>query len=298
MNNHTHFRQPHFIRTLFCGLCLLWNKKFHTKQPIISQIGNYRLVKELHKADRTDRNFEIGIYTDGTHTYFIKTWQGMVKDSNYYNLLNELLVNETIHGLLENARKLSGISTPRVVGWHTGKHSFSVIFEYIEGKNLQEFPAEFQVRILGRVLEAFETISCELEDHQRRLFAQRGGFSYLVSLPIVVLLAVIHNIRAFPMIIRCAFQCVRAFFRSFTPALTLAHRDIGPDNVIVTDDCFYVVDFERMALTYPLYDITSLGLEPTYTELVTMMKKNFMYVEDEFLRLFIFLWRAAFTGLK
>lgn len=295
MNKAASFHQPHLLRSLLAGVALVVNKKFHTRKPIKHEVGVYRLVNAILKEDS---NFDIGIYSDGERKYFIKTWQGLLKDSDYYSLLNEYIVNPTVHGLLQKGKVLSGVTTPKVINCYHGHGSFSVVFEYIDGRSLDQFSADFQARILGKVLESFESITRELESKQRKIFAHRGALSYLVLLPILALLAIVHDFEEIPIILGCFWQCLRAFFHSYTSVLTLAHRDIGPDNILVADDGFYVVDLEQLALTYPLYDITSLGVEPSYRELIVMMKKNFMYVEDEFLRLFIFLRRAAFTGVK
>jgi serine/threonine protein kinase len=296
MNKHPRFHQPHLARILVAGIFLAFNKRFYPKRAIEQHIGEFRLVREFIKDDVSDRSFVVGEYTDGIRNYFIKTWHGYFKDTNYFNLRNEYLVNEVIQSHFKETKGQSHVTTPQVITCIESDHSFSVVFEFVEGKTLDTYPLEFQVKTLGSILEALETVSCELRREHHCYFAHRGLVAYLVSLPIIVIIAIVRNPRHFRKILITTYSCIRFFFRSYTPTLTLAHRDIGPDNIIVGRDGIYLLDFERIALTYPLYDITSLGVEPTYRDIVLDMKKNFMYIEDDFLKSYIILRRAAFTG--
>ncbi len=294
MNKHKLYHQPSIIRLVVAAIALRVNKLFFKPVPIAKKIGAYTLERAIVKA--WDNNFSIGIYSNGASMYFVKTWMGYFKDSNFYSLLNEYLVNKTLHDHFSCTKELTGISTPRVIELITGKNCFSVVFEYIEGKNLDTYSKDFQAKGLAHILECLEGVSIPINNDKQHPFIKRGALYYLLLLPILVVLAIVHNVEEFPTILLSALYCFKAFFSTYTSTLILAHRDIGPDNVIVSGDTYYLIDFERIALTYPLYDISSLGIEPTYSEIVSIMRNDFMYVEDEFLRLFIFIRRAAFSS--
>ncbi len=294
MSKHKLNHQPSIIRLIVAAIALRVNKIFFKPASIAKKIGEYTLERAIVKAG--DNNFSIGIYSNGASMYFVKTWSGYFKDSNFYNLLNEYLVNKTLHDHFACTKELTGISTPRVIEQISEKNCFSVVFEYIEGKNLDTYSKDFQAKGLARILESLEGVSIPINNDKQHPFIKRGALYYLFLLPLLVVLAIVHNVEEFPTILLSALYCFKAFFSTCTSILTLAHRDIGPDNVIVSGDTYYLIDFERIAFTYPLYDISSIGIEPTYSEIVSIMRDNFTYVEDEFLRLFILIRRAAFSS--
>lgn len=293
MNKREYTHQPNLIQLVIGGILMYVNKAFFRSPTIDLQIGKYQLLNQINKPDS---NFILGIYTDGTSQYFVKTWKGYFKDTNFYNLLNEYLVNKAIYPYFECNKHLTGVTTPRALEQIQADGSFSVVFEYVDGTNLSSYYAYYQAKAIARILESLESVSREIKDEHQNLFLRRGAFSYVITLPILVLLALLHNIEEAPAIILSAFYCVKELLYSYTSELTLAHRDIGLDNVLVSGDTLYIIDLERFAFTYPLYDISSLGIEPVFSGVITSMRYNFMYVEDEFLKSFIFIRRAAFTS--
>ena len=110
------------MKTFFASIALILNKIIYKKTlSLPKNLAGYELIKKITKKDDV-KNFWLGIYIKKGKKYFIKIWQGKLKDLNYYSMLNEYRI----------CQKMKRV--PKAIDLITEGDATVAIFEYLEGK--------------------------------------------------------------------------------------------------------------------------------------------------------------------
>lgn len=266
----TLLRKPNFLH--ICYGLIITNLKFNDKYKILPpprRIGKYKLIKEISKEYGL-KKYSLGIYEFRGKKVFIKTWFGVAKDLRYYSLLTDYFSNLILSKKLANIKasdSIYKIKAPEVIGYVQSNDSLSVIFEYIEGKQLMSFPLIKQTEIFLLVLNALQKISYLFSKREKRNFLNITGRFYLLSLPLLTLLTLISKVDSYREIFKIFVETLKKVNQLEYKSLHLAHRDLEPHNIIVNRSNIYLIDCERMAFTIPFYDLNHLSLNPHFEDL-------------------------------
>lgn len=266
------------------------------------KVGKYHLTKEVIKENPL-KHFGIGIYQSKGETVFIKTWQGQRKNFDYYELVNEYLVNKILHKRLELIPKTDSgkIKTPKVISGIESENSLSIIFEYIDGVSLSSFPVTKQAELVSEVITILRKVTSSLRKNEMDSLLIRDLRFYLLSLPVVAVLSLISNPRSHNVILKAFIDCLLSSRSLKTPNLVLSHRDLYPNNVLVRQNDIFITDCSRMALTVPGYDVTYLSLDPSLKELSSLIFKKLNKKQNSALKNYISIHLASFkypSGMK
>lgn len=221
------------------------------------RVGKYLLLSKISKRNRT-KTYATGVYAYRGKNVLIKTWQGRMKDLEYYYLKNELIIsyllwNKTtkIHSMINFARPIDAIE---------GKNSFSVIFEYIEGKRLSEYTRSRQMHIFNKIVNSLYSISKTLTDEDVKKITKRSKAFYLTSLGIYTVITLILHTSKAKQIVSAFLKSLIFLFSIKVTHYVLAHRDLTPENIILKKSNIYLLDCQNTVLTLPGYDIAHLGI--------------------------------------
>ncbi len=253
----------------------------HSGTP--KRVGRFNLVSILDKArENPYRNFEVGIYEFAEKKYFIKTWQGRVKDTNYYSLINEYLVTGMLYKKTKSVGELKFAQPIDIV---ESKDRLSAVYEFIVGQNLDKENIEKQAEVINKIIKSLQIISNSLTEKEKNQLTKRSIFFYLIFLPLLTLMLMIRGKNR-----KIIFsQFVKSVFNTsfFNKELTLAHRDLDPNNILISGKLIYLLDNERVVLTLPNYDFTNLLIYKGRSNLTKLISKKYHLKTDDFLKTFI-----------
>ncbi len=282
-------KQPSIVNLFICALRKLLDKETRNKRfQCPNRIGQYVLVSEINKSNNYN-NYGIAIYSDREgKKVFVKTWQGKRKDFSYYSLINEYIVSKAIHTKLKLITLKNGtkFKTPKILSYVETKRSFSIIYEYVDGKTLSSYPLQKQAEVISEAILIFNKITKLLTEKEKRQLKKRSLKFYLYSLPVVSLLAIMLNKKHYKAVVKGFISCLTHPL-SLESDLTFAHHDLTPENIKISKSDTYLFDFEHAILTIPDYDINYLSLDTRLKSLVNLIYKNTKAKPNTFLQTYI-----------
>ena len=249
-------------------------------------IADYRLVNPITKINQPT-NFSIGMYAKNGKKFFIKTWTGRLKNMEYNTLINEYVLSTFIKGRLKNLHKHIKIKIPTPVEHISTKSSFSVVYEYISGPSLADLQLSQQIKVLTRTLSEFKILTKSMTKEELNSFPKRSKLFYLLALPIHVLISTLHDFELLPYVLVEAARSLRLYPSLKKTPLTLAHRDLIPENIILHKEHPYLIDCGSFVLTHPDYDLAYLAVRPLSTELYLMISRQTSHYVRKFFKAFI-----------
>lgn len=255
-------------------------------------IGKYKLMSPV-KKENLFHEYSIGIYNYKSDKVFIKTWTGFVKDFQYYELINEYFVNRLLYKKL-NSRGY--IKVPKAISYIDKKGSFSIVYEFVEGKKLSSFSIKKQVKIISQVLGALNSLYPTFTSKDSRFVPKRTLNYYIPSLTFLIILTILSNLRDIKVVIRGYIdflkhiKCVKKY------NIRLAHRDLSLHNVIVRGKYIFLIDCARVNLTYEGYDFAYISVNPRFKIIEKEIAKKFNYSINTFLENYILINQARSFG--
>lgn len=270
--------------------------KGHPDAVVPDKVDNYHLIRKLNK-ENVFNPYAVGLYQHKHkgEKVFIKTWNGNFKNLGYYFLINEYIASKILYKKLEShsSTKKSGIRTPKLIQYIVSEHSLSLVFEYVEGKTLTSYRQNEQVVVLSRVIKTLLEISDTLTDQEKQRLSSRGKSFYILSLPVFTLLTIISNPRSYKVVSRAFISCLRTLKLLKKTNLYIAHRDISLDNIIVSKQGIFIVDWEEMVLTVADYDITYLSLNPYQKLTIDLLSSKLSCRSNLFLKNYLLIQKTC-----
>lgn len=266
------------ISTLF--LSLVYSKK---KNKVINRVGNYRLQNKVIKENGYYPYF-YGIYIKKGKKYFIKTWSGKIHDFNYQLLINELIVNKVLYNRLFKGK----FRTPKIIEYISTKNSLSVVYEYIEGKSLLAYPLSKQSQVIALVMKYFKEISNtpKTRKHLSNL-ERKDKMYYLNSLNFLTIMSLISSPKNASLVVKGYLKALKNYLDLKNSNLVINHCDLNPDNILISNGRYYIIDCGRVSLTIPGYDLTYVSLNPSFSKLAIELSKKIGNSENQFLKIYL-----------
>lgn len=228
-------------------------------------IGAYTLRSQIHKK-QTQHNYGVGVYEKENTLYFIKTWKGRIKNSNYYSLINEYFLSKKLRGILLRSGS-KDVQVPQIIEVLRTSGSLSLVYEYIDGEHLGDVPLSDQFTVFSRILKHFKYISNNLSLSEKSQFPRRSAIFHTVSLFISTCVVVILKPSAFRLLFRVFRSSIATLGKVRKQEFELAHRDLSPANILLKGGIIYLVDCGGLSLTLPNYDMLCVLLHPDLVQL-------------------------------
>lgn len=260
------------------------NKKLHNPNGI----GKYRLVSKISKANDF-KNFAMAIYKDEKgKKVFVKTWRGKTKNFPYYSLINEYNMAKALSKKISKASK-GEFRIPKPIGYLKTQNSLTVISQYVKGKPLSDFSIKKQSKVIVKIISLFTNLTPKLDENDKKYIKKRNRLFYLLSLPIIFLYSFLFEKEDKKIIF---YSFLKTYLYAFSvlrnKEYSLAHGDLHPNNIIVSESAIYILDLEHMKYTFSDYDLNYLSIGKKNTNMflgIIKNRKNFF--QNAFLRLYI-----------
>jgi serine/threonine protein kinase len=261
---------------------------FPKSNTLDNTVGKYRLVEKISKQN-SYQEYMLGKYTDGEKLYFVKTWQGKLKDYSYYALLNEYYITRVLFSALSRRRTDERLYVPEVKDVIVTSGSVSLVFEFVSGYSLTTLTVEEQKQHISFALKELNDLNKRLNAQERNVLIPYYRTFYVLVLPVYALIALIRQTKLFKSILRTLILSYQALLHQDNKKLFIAHRDITLDNLLVSGEKLYLLDCERMVLTFPLYDYENTTLDLDFSISAPRLRTNI----DSFFKYFIPLQMVA-----
>lgn len=273
--------RPSKLKLIFLTLLsLLYSNK---ERIIFYKVGDYRLHKEIVKENGNSMYF-CGIYKREGKMYFIKTWNGRIQDFNYQLLINELTINRILWGKLLEGK----FRTPKIIEYIPSENSLSVVYEYIKGRSLLSYPISKQTKVISHIIEYFKEVSIKSENKKYlEKLQKKDKLFYLNSFTFLTILSLLTFTRHASLIIRGYYKALKDLVNMNMDGLIINHCDLNPDNILIHNGRYYILDCGRLSLTIPEYDLTYVSLNPAYTVLSKEISNQLGIRNNQFLKIYL-----------
>src|SRR5258706_11395001 len=274
-------KKPTMFNIVLGNIILMIKEQINDNtMPSPKKIGSYTLLQRMVRPHKSS-NSAIGIYQKGRKKYFIKSWTGIIKDINYYCIVSQYLTNKAFHELFVSKSNKYNIKTPKAIEYIKSKNSLSVVYEYIDGRQLDKFDSEIQAKIIVNIANNLKSFSDSLSEEEKKYFSKRNKLFYMFILLVASIILLIFSPRNFKIILNSFFNSIAALLSSKENGQSLAHRDLLPKNIMVSNKNIFILDLETMVMTLPDYDYSFLQIEPDNKKIAEIVKKKFRKYGDK-----------------
>ncbi len=225
------------------------NRLFRFKNKEVQHFFGYTLEKVVSKTNGY-HNYRVGIYTKNGVRYFVKFWSGTVRDYNFYSLVNEFFTSAALYSVSQD-RTDRKIYFPDIKDLYVSRNSMAIIYEYIDGHELTLESKEVQQETITNVLAYLKSLAPVLSSEYKPYLKMRGFVYYCVSFPYYFYK---FAIPAPSKVLSLIPTLIRSLLSLRTKSLIPTHGDLTTDNIRVSGERIYLVDFEYFSLTYSGYD--------------------------------------------
>ncbi|MBM2817804.1 MAG: hypothetical protein HW401_394 [Parcubacteria group bacterium] len=227
------------------------------------KIGRFSFLKEFNPSKRK-RHFDFAIYKDETGKIAIaKQWNDSCKYLDYLWLVNEIKVYKAIHKVIELniqiIKKFPNIHIPNLYGAVSEKNRLTMLIEKIGGQSLNAIPLENQVEVFKNAMEFLSAIGEKMDKSARKSLIKRNIWYVIAIFPLIFISAVIRNPKKiFQLISGAVFFSLNIFRTIDYGEMSLVHRDLYSDNILIKDGDVWIIDFQISAIASPAFETAGL----------------------------------------
>jgi hypothetical protein len=130
--------------------------------------------------------------------------------------------------------------------------------EFINGDNIAKLSYSEKNKVFVRVIDFLQSINVNDELTKKFSITRRKPIFYLITMPYITLRSIINFPRLSILIIRSFLYFCLKFQSIFKSKLVFSHRDIDVDNMIISKNKIYLLDFQYSAITCAEFDYVSV----------------------------------------
>ncbi len=257
-------------------------------------VDGYELLYTVKKSNNASR-LAIGVYTKGGRKFFVKFWNGRIKDLTYYFLVHEYLVTRLLSKRFNS--KDSNVRTSEIIGAYENSRWLLVIFDFIEGVTLEKLSLVEKAKYWNNARIALQKVSKLLSQEEGKIIGSRGLLFYSMVLSILLPVILILSKGSRRTIFKAWLQNLKRIGSLSRTDLVLAHRDLMPNNIILGEDSrVYIVDWDNARITLPDYDFANLRVFINQKELLDLLSYKFNERAVSFLKSYIATYQTLGSG--
>lgn len=244
-------------------------------------IGDFRFEKVLFPK-YNHRSFKYALYKNKNKFAFAKIWQGGRKNFDYHSLVNEIEIYKRFNEIRKKVDlsfdEKSNIRVPELFFYSAQEDRIILLIEHIKGDSLKENDNASLIGYFDRVLFFLREISIFF--YKSKHIKQKN----LKTIPFLFVIFLIISTYKFPkqtvLFGKCFFfLCANFRFIYTLSELRLTHRSLEGQNLLLSDDYIYIIDFQLTTLSHPLLDLAQMFTFNPNKEFIKEML-NSKYVSD------------------
>lgn len=209
--------------------------------------------KESKTANR------VGIFAGSDEKkVIIKQTTFHVEDLDALYLRNEAAV-------LESLSQIDGSHIfPKFIAYKKMDHSTYLVTSFVKGELLHKANKTIRRDVVIRVYNRLAQLSSELKKNNYGSISHRNPISYVLSLPVICMRAIINSPRDVLFFLKLSALFYTHYLLESLKGFSkgLAHRDLYPDNILysLNNGDITLLDWESAVVTDPLYDLAQIAM--------------------------------------
>lgn len=217
-----------------------------------------------------------------------------VKNMSYRHARNHADILKLLNVLIKRTDKNKILSVPKIISVKETNKQLTITREYIDGDVIDEQAPELMNKALVKCITTLRLLSKKLTNSELLDIPSRGKIYTIAFFPVYCFKLIISD----PIFILSNLDLISLFYLCYlsTPGtilLTISHRDLSPNNILVNNNRIFLIDFETTLLSEPETDIAIATMYfskkmklKIMTFLQQFVKTN--YQRDDYIRLSIF----------
>lgn len=223
-------------------------------------LGEYTLMKQL-STDNSGKTAK-GMYKNSNGKYmFVKLLVANRFDYAYGTLNNELTLLSVIQEVMNRNRnnlpkKYANIQVAKVAFSEILPNSITLGVEWISGSTISKLSSKKQIAAYSLLSEYLDYLYGQMTQDEKARIAHRGIMSYILLYPIIFTRASQLHPQYRALLKRAAFTFIKLIssFIVHPPKLTLVHRDLHPENIMISKNKIHLIDLEFSVITFKELD--------------------------------------------
>lgn len=254
-------------------------EKFHknTKVKIPREITGYKYIRTLSRNQ--EGNTAVALYNNKNgKNVVIKIWKGRFKDYSYFALKNEAAVYQTLNETIQRLEgkipsEFQNLRIPMLIDFIESGESLILIIEWLNAKGLKNFKEEKIIKTYFKVNNFFEYLGKNMTISEKNSISTRSALSYTLLYPLLFLKAIVSNSSSLSNIVKGGLVFVKTLpVLLSNEKISLIHRDLNFENIMISGRNIYVIDLEFCTFTYKAYEFVTTA---KYTWNKKFMQKDF-----------------------
>lgn len=247
--NNLNFVIPSTIFRMYYAF-ILFIKEFTRSKPVLfDEISNYKLIKPLKPLNSFDV-YSTGLYKKNNKKFVLKTWNGLLKDSAYFNLINEYKTLELLNVYLTKFNL--GFKSPKAIEIIFDKNSVSIVMEYIQGINIKKEKINNKIIYLKKIEDGLSLLNIKMKKTDTSFLPIRTPFYFRLYIVIYGFIALVFNIDktvGIVKVMKLAFLNVNLSSKYY-----FTHGDLSDENIIKNSNGLWLIDFANSVITMQGFD--------------------------------------------
>lgn len=282
-------KQPMRYPTMFDWLVATVISTFKNVRADTAQapqkVGNYQLIRAVAKDHKRQR-FGLGVYEKDKRKYFIKTWEGRVKDASYLELIQEYKVGILLHDSFEQLVRAGKIKThlTKPIELIGSKKKVSLVFDYIADEMPGEVSSAERAKAMTQVLIDLVLVTKYMPEDVAKQLPHLRLWHYVWTLPLVYFHGLVTKPQYLVELTISLLKCFKNLFKIEHVPYVLAHRDLAPLHVRQFKGRYFLCDNGYMAYTILGYDLAYLSAILRYKPIYAKVSTTTKYTGNYFLK--------------
>ncbi len=233
---------------------LLLTKKSNIGERLYpKKIEGYTFVKTLRKTG-SKREFNIGIYKNiAEKLLFVKSCEASPSSFAYKGLVNEVrsyIVMQKVLLRLGNdlPKDLQKVEIPEIYDLIEYRGCLYLFIEFKEGEVASSKADHEKIEAYFLVTRYLEALGKFMTNEEKKVFARRTVCHYAFLFPFLLILAIKNNPRHTTTILSGIGIFIKTLILLHKESyLTLIHRDLHFNNILINGNKVILIDFQLMA---------------------------------------------------
>lgn len=246
--------ENHFLTTqnLLKGKILGFFEQFLVSQKVYKDENNkrYKKIRDLN-AGPYHPDSTIGIYeASNKKKVIIKIFHYKLHNLNYEHVVNEANILKLLNNSEYSQTTKVKVGFPKFYEFFSSNDTLTLVTEYVKGRNLSLFSNDVKKKTILECVNFLNSISEKIDRRNLKNLPKRTPSHIILTFPIYFTIALLKNFKSF----KDFFKLVIIFYVNYlnsgfgNPEYVITHRDLHPQNIIVSDKNIFIIDPEMCAL--------------------------------------------------
>lgn len=244
------------VKILIVSTISLFDFSVKSDNHFPPKFGRYKF-KEILRNEL--RGTTLGIYVYKNKKIIIKTFQKRIKNLDYLILKNEIAVSKILNQTRDRIssilpKELRRVKIPRILFVKESRNKLFVASEFINASPLRKASQKDQVKYYFRVVKFLKLLGENMTTKERSQISERDAKTIIRMYPLILLKSIFTHPSEAVNLLRGIFFFMKWSRLIHQLKISLAHKDLHLENILVSKKGIYIIDFEFTIFTPEVFE--------------------------------------------